>query len=42
MSGKDSNVNGILNARLVVNKSRAPPNNIAILNLIKNKNNLRE
>ena len=42
MSGKDSNVNGILNARFVVNTSRAPPNNIAILNLIKNKKSLRE
>ena len=35
MSGQDSNINSILNAILAVNRGRAPPNNIAILNLIK-------
>ena len=35
MSGQDSNINSILNAILAVNRGRALPNNIAILNLIK-------
>ena len=40
MSGQDSNINSILNAILAVNRGRALPNNIAILNLIKNNQSL--
>ena len=40
MGGKDSNINGILNAILAVNRGRALRNNIAILNLIKKNQSL--